>query len=156
MLQFDRYLVSIEQKLQSETREIGTPNKSSNNAITTPKPKQPLTKPVSSNSPCPKTNPNSVYKHLRTDPLSKPFVTPLKRQREPSPPAVNDCSEDLSVELTQAVSNTPERPSEKQSTELENIDDGKVVSNWSSDDDEANDDYPDTGPWTAEAYALFN
>lgn len=92
-MNFDQYLVSIERQLKSETREIGPPAPS-NKTLRTPKTTLASRPRASSAShkdlpppkgkelltPGQKPRPRpTLYKNFRLDPLSQPFVTPLKR-----------------------------------------------------------------------------
>lgn len=200
-MHFDKYLVSIEDQLKSETRDIGPPAPKNKNL------KTPTSKPTSSSRvtstsqtelPPPKRTqpltsvqrprPATLYKNFRLDPLSQPFVTPLKRPHRHQSDYYNDRdgSQDLTsdfddpvdsrdltadfedheesgLELTNSPQNDYERDEEgegvshivfSQSTSSSQAQFAPNFTAESTVRDES-ETYPISGPWTADAYALF-
>lgn len=210
-MDFDKYLVSIEDQLNSETRDIGPPA-AKNKALKKPTSNSISTSRVSSTSrgelpPPNKSQPltpiqrsrtsTTLYKNFRLDPLSQPFVTPLKRSH--SQQYDNNGSKDVTADcnhledshgLTTGYNNLKDSPAviatlaeqeesglqlgDTRQNDYDKDEEGDGVSNIicsqnpsssqvqlapaftaESTSRDGNETYPDSGPWTADAYALF-
>lgn len=195
-MNFDKYLVSIEDQLSSETREIGPPPAASNKSLRTP-----ASRPASGSRALPSPTPNNdlpppkktlvqrprptptLYKNFRLDPLSQPFMTPLKRPHSQTSDQNGKDNQDLTEAYEDGQDPTADFDDHEESglekensppNDYEQDEEGESVSHIvfsqnpsssqtqfapkftaeSASRDE-NETYPTSGPWTADAYALF-